>query len=280
MSKRKALHALKFDSDDYWFATIWDRGLETVRANRAVREIFQEQVEVTVDALSKVVRSSCVGHRLQILDLGCGPGYLSEVIAKTFPGRAEITLADSNPVALSLASKRLHDYSGIRQICCSAYSVHEKTEIKYDVIVCLDLFHHLSDLDRVFNAIVKVLAPGGILIGNVFDRSRYIEFDRLKYGSIGSWRRSVAHSLGNILYSFSPQSGKRLIRRMGWCRIAPIDRDEFLNRLSGYLTISVAKRGFYLWFLAGKPLSPQHLSVLADVIRRSFISYSAHANTP
>jgi len=93
-----------------------------------------------------------------ILDVGCGTG---EVLSKIV-GQKDLFLAgiDLSPNMISIAQEKLKGYADIR--------VGEAEELpwpdnSFDVILCLDSFHHYPDPLKVLAEIRRVAKPDGQL---------------------------------------------------------------------------------------------------------------------
>ena len=245
---------IKFDSNEYWQANTWDRFSELKKVKPAVREIFLEQEQFLLEAVEKVLQSAKTGYEtcpVYVLDLACGTGRLSKLIVEKWGGQVRIDMVDFNPHTLDIALKNLIGYPQVSAICTDVNKVCQLSENPYDIIICFELFHHLSDLDSVFSAITKVLSSGGILIGNVFHNERYLDFDRLKYGKYRSIKRSFFFHFGNILYKIGSSSVKGSIRKWGWSRIAPVNSKEFLELLHQYFQNKIEiHNNYYFFFVA------------------------------
>ncbi len=115
-----------------------------------------------------VNRLSVKPGELQVLDVGCGGGLLSEPFAAV---GCRVTGVDrSTP---TLAAARSHaEKSGldIRYLEASAESLPFDSHT-FDVVVCCDVLEHVDDLDTVIGEISRVLKPGGVFFFDTINRT-------------------------------------------------------------------------------------------------------------
>ena len=103
-----------------------------------------------------------------VLDLGCAGGFMAEALAKR---GARVTGID--PAAQAVDAGRRHaaaDGLGIR------YDVGVGEALPYgdasfDIVVCVDVFEHVSDLAAVLREIARTLRPGGVLLYETINRN-------------------------------------------------------------------------------------------------------------
>ncbi len=126
-------------------------------------ELIQRVVPYYAQMVDLMVRILSSGPQPEtILDLGAGPGRISEVILKSLPD-ATLTLLDASEGILKIAEKRLAAAN-------PALIVGDFTEADlggpYDAIVAGLTLHHLSDDEKqqMIHRLREVLAPGGLLV--------------------------------------------------------------------------------------------------------------------
>jgi trans-aconitate 2-methyltransferase len=93
----------------------------------------------------------------RVVDLGCGPGNSTEVLAARFPG-ALVRAIDSSPDMIEAARKRLPQIE-----FAVADATQWRADLPVDVILANALFQWLGDHERLFPALVAQLASGGAL---------------------------------------------------------------------------------------------------------------------
>lgn len=105
-----------------------------------------------------------------VLDVGCGTGYGSAILAET----AEQVLAlDISPEAVAFASKH---YAAPRleylvSDCCRMPVRSER----FDVVVCFEVIEHVASPEQLLEQICDVLKPNGVLIVSTPNRVFYTE---------------------------------------------------------------------------------------------------------
>jgi ubiquinone/menaquinone biosynthesis C-methylase UbiE len=98
-----------------------------------------------------------------VLDYGCGPGSYIVPLAKLVGESGKIYALDIHPLAIQkvkdLASKRqLANVETILSDCQTGLP-----DNSLDVVLLYDIFHHLSDPNRILEELRRVLKPDGIL---------------------------------------------------------------------------------------------------------------------
>jgi 2-polyprenyl-3-methyl-5-hydroxy-6-metoxy-1,4-benzoquinol methylase len=101
-----------------------------------------------------------------ILDVGCGSGYTSLVLAEANPG-AKIVGMDISSVSIDLAQKRLA-YHGFDATEFHVMGVEDLPSLglKFDYINCDEVLYLLPDPIAGLQSMREVLSPGGIIRAN------------------------------------------------------------------------------------------------------------------
>lgn len=99
----------------------------------------------------------------RVLDYGCGPGSYIIPLAELVGESGKVYALDIHPLAIrkvqGIASKKqLANVETILSDCQTALP-----DNSLDVVLLYDIFHHLSDRDRVLKELNRVLKPDGIL---------------------------------------------------------------------------------------------------------------------
>jgi ubiquinone/menaquinone biosynthesis C-methylase UbiE len=94
----------------------------------------------------------------QILDIGCGNGWLSNCLAKT---KSEVFALDVNEVELRQASKVFREADNLRFIYADILSNPFKKEKLFDLIVLSSSIQYFPDLTSLIQCLQPLLLKGG-----------------------------------------------------------------------------------------------------------------------
>ncbi len=103
-----------------------------------------------------------------VLDLGCAGGFMAEAMHDR---GARVTGVD--PAAQAVAAARTHAAATGREI---AYDTGVGEDLPYedaafDIVVCVDVLEHVTDLGRVLDEVARVLKPGGVFLFDTINRN-------------------------------------------------------------------------------------------------------------
>ncbi len=106
---------------------------------------------------------------LNVLDVGCGGGILSESLARAGAQTCAIDLAhESIQVARQHASAQNID---VEYIEISAEDLAEQRAAKFDVITCMEMLEHVPDPLSIVQACSRLLKPAGRLYLSTINRN-------------------------------------------------------------------------------------------------------------
>jgi len=110
---------------------------------------------------------------LQVLDVGCGGGFLTEEIAKY-----GLQVVGIDPSVPSLAAARSHaEKIGLRIEYLEGFG--EKIpfpDFTFDIVFCCDVLEHVTDYQEVLKEVCRVLRPGGWLFFETVNRTLFSFF--------------------------------------------------------------------------------------------------------
>ena len=136
------------------------------------REHFDRQAAIYDERetmyYSKLPKFSChdTAARLQniryrkLLDVGCGTGYLIELLKKQNQYAAYYGL-DISPEMLKIAQQRFD--GGVELTEGSSSSLPYRNQ-SFDVVTCIQSFHHYPEPEKAMSEAFRVLLPGGIYL--------------------------------------------------------------------------------------------------------------------
>jgi ubiquinone biosynthesis O-methyltransferase len=103
-----------------------------------------------------------------LLDLGCGGGFFSEALA-----RRGATVVGVDPSQAAIDAARMHCSETDLQIDYRT-GVGERIpaiDQSFDIVVCVDVLEHVTDLPKVISEVRRVLRPGGLLLFDTINRT-------------------------------------------------------------------------------------------------------------
>ena len=181
---------------------------------------FAWQVEENKDWLARMGRDFDVRGK-RVLDLGCGHGALSVLMAEL--GASEVVGIDLEANTINYANRNVATrYPALaRSVRFETINIAE-LEGQYDLVVSKDTFEHVADLQTALDHVYRLLAPGGMLASG---------FSPLYFSPFGDHGR---FHLGGIpwLHAVVPEVflAKRASRYEG--RIVRSAADVGLNKLT------------------------------------------------
>jgi len=98
-------------------------------------------------------------ENIKILDIGCGGGLLSEPLSRLGAEVVGIDASSKNINVANLHAKKNH--LNIKYLCTSPENF--KTDIKFDVILNMEIIEHVEDVDFFLKSCSKLLKKDGIM---------------------------------------------------------------------------------------------------------------------
>lgn len=96
---------------------------------------------------------------LNLMEIGCGTGFVLEAIADTYP-QLELVGAEYFHEGLAVASRRL----GSRALLCQMDARHIPHEDAFDVVAAFDVLEHIAEDERVLQQMHRATRPGGGIV--------------------------------------------------------------------------------------------------------------------
>lgn len=121
------------------------------------------------------IKQADLGANSQILDIGCGAGFLSNALARE---GYHVTGVDLSSDSLQVACR--HDSTGkARYVTADAYEL-PFADRSFDVVTAMDFLEHVEDPNKVIQEVSRVLKPGGLFFYHTFNRNLISHFVVIK----------------------------------------------------------------------------------------------------
>lgn len=127
--------------------------------------LLRNQHKLEITWILEVIHKN-VGQRAEVLDMGCGAGFLANDLAESGHLVSGIDLSTSS---LKVAEARDYTHS-VHYQQGDVYKVPFPNE-SFDVVAAMDLLEHVSDPQRVLAEASRVLRPGGLFFFNTFNKN-------------------------------------------------------------------------------------------------------------
>jgi ubiquinone/menaquinone biosynthesis C-methylase UbiE len=111
------------------------------------------------DVVQQVLARMGVRAGQQVLDLGCGNGWATRLLAKTAPGVAAIGV-DAAPGMIARAEE-LHSLTIRARYELGSFEQLDFKDAHFDRVFSMEALYYASDLDRAIAECFRVLKPGG-----------------------------------------------------------------------------------------------------------------------
>ena len=105
-----------------------------------------------------LARLEGIAQDATVLDVGCGTGRVTEALLALVP-RGRVLAIDASPDMVALAGRRLGDRA--RVWCQDVLDLNPEEPV--DAIVSTATLHWVTDHDRLWARLARVLRPGGVL---------------------------------------------------------------------------------------------------------------------
>ncbi|HWQ89809.1 MAG TPA: malonyl-ACP O-methyltransferase BioC [Desulfitobacteriaceae bacterium] len=134
-------------------------------------------------------------HFRNILEIGCGTGILTELLAAEYP-EAQITATDIAPEMISVAKDKLASFSNITYFTADGENLTALrnmvgSELQFDLIVSNVVFQWFSDYAAAFAQFYSLLEEGGYLMFSTLGSGTFKEL----YVCLRDKRKHKSHSV-------------------------------------------------------------------------------------
>lgn len=111
----------------------------------------------------EVIQALALKHGAVIADLGAGTGYFSARLANMLRGAGRVYAVDLEPDMVKHLAKRAKDEKLPNMIAVQATPRDARLPAKVDLVLLVDVYHHIDDRERYFARLKRSLKPGGRL---------------------------------------------------------------------------------------------------------------------
>ena len=111
---------------------------------------------------------------LRILEIGCGTGFLTELLAREYP-QAHIVALDIAPEMIQAAITRLSSYGGITYLVADGQNFQPGNPKPFDLIISNLVFQWFSEYIHPFTYYNRLLAEGGDFVFSTLGKGTFAE---------------------------------------------------------------------------------------------------------
>lgn len=141
------------------------------RHEKRIADLYRETF-VDTTALAAAIASFSAGPR--ILEIGCGDGVVTQALTARLPGAVVLGIDISEHPGKLYAGDL--DRASFRS--CTAESLVEEGEAPFDLVVVVDVLHHVDDylLPSLLAAAGALCRPGGQLVVKEWERNASVGY--------------------------------------------------------------------------------------------------------
>jgi ubiquinone/menaquinone biosynthesis C-methylase UbiE len=122
-------------------------------------EFTKYKIDKKIKEFTNFVNQNINDKKFKIVELGCGTGEYTKLMAENFPN-ATIEALDISDGILQIAKKKCKKYKNIKFISTSAYKLPMKKDSTH--VVCGFYFLHHVDVKKVGNEVSRILKKTGV----------------------------------------------------------------------------------------------------------------------
>jgi 2-polyprenyl-6-hydroxyphenyl methylase/3-demethylubiquinone-9 3-methyltransferase len=150
-------------SEEWWDTEGKLRTLHDINAIRI--SYIRKQI---LEQFPNVNNSISILKGLDVLDIGCGGGILSEPLHRL---GAKVTAVDASDKNISIAKEHAKIQNlNINYICTTAEDLAKKN-LQFDIVLCLEIIEHVANPSHFIESCSKMLKPGGLFFISTINRT-------------------------------------------------------------------------------------------------------------
>jgi ubiquinone/menaquinone biosynthesis C-methylase UbiE len=132
------------------------------------------QASVLNPLTERFLRRAGIAEGMRVLDLGCGVGEVSLLVAELVGARGHVTGIDIDGASLEIARARAQERRHPQLVFEQSECLLFQSETRYDAVVGRHILLHTSDPLSVIRKAISMLLPGGILAFQEYDCSHVL----------------------------------------------------------------------------------------------------------
>jgi ubiquinone/menaquinone biosynthesis C-methylase UbiE len=186
--------------------------------NNLESDFHQRRLTCTID----LIKAINPAQGLKVLDIGCGEGFITNEIKKTFPS-FDVYGLDYAVSAIKYAHKNFTD---VNFIVANAYHPPYQDH-SFDIVICNNLYEHVPDPLYLLKQMGRVLKPNGVIIISTPSRYRLSNIQNIILGrgvkfmsklhvteyTVGQVHEQLNFGGYDVLKSYSPPIKERKLTR-------------------------------------------------------------------
>ena len=124
---------------------------------------------IRIEYILKNIENSFDNRKdIKIIDVGCGGGIATMPFARL---GFDITAIDPGFENIKIAKQYADSHHLNIKFFNETAEEHLNHQIKYDVIICLEMIEHVNNVEILIESLYKLLNPGGIIIISTINRT-------------------------------------------------------------------------------------------------------------
>lgn len=167
------------------------------------------------DVVDQVFEHLDIRAGMQTLDLGCGTGWATRILAAKAPGAGAIGIDVSN--AMIKRAEALHDLTSRARYEQSTFEAIDYPEGKFDRIFSMEALYYAVDLEQALSEVFRVTKAGGVahLVVDRYQESPHTECWSEMVGIPMHWLGESEWKAALESAGFADVTSERVIDRRG-----------------------------------------------------------------
>ncbi len=130
-----------------------------------------EEWQVLYEHLHRYFFAADMADSKRVLDLGCGEGYGSAILAEK---AKHVVGVDVDARVVEHASNN-YPLDNLEFRRASVLELGDLPDASFELVICFEVIEHIAEHDELLSLVHRVLAPGGLFLVSTPDREVYSE---------------------------------------------------------------------------------------------------------